>query len=196
MGAYNYFTDLLTRGGYIRPPQQQPQGRSNGHDRFSDPNTGRPLPDIEVQENGARLYSADQAGRLVDWAMNRMEERVRPIEERIGSQQVQTQAREDARRQIAEASRTWPHFEEFAEDIYKEISRDRRLSLEGAYRRVAIPRIKQKEREAMSTEMRTRAQASGGQNPGSSVPGSTEETRKLPLRDLFRREMRRRGMGS
>lgn len=189
VGAYQYLTGLMERQGHIQKPQA-PSAPAH-RDRFT-AQDGRPLPDVIIQETGQRFYSAEQSEKLVEWANGKLNERLTAIEARGQS----TQAREDARNAIAEAERTWPHFTDFAEDIFKELNRDKRLSLEGAYRRVVIPKIKQKEREAVVAEMRTKGQAgTGTHNPQSQSPSETAELKKLPLTELFRREMQRRGLG-
>jgi len=194
LGAYEYLTSTLRRNGVLRDAegQGQAQSRGNGHAQPNYPvdANGRPLPDRYIQETGDRLYSAEQTQRLVDWNMQRFEQRIAPLEASATS----TQARADAQRQLQEAE-TWPYFGDHAEDIFKELQRDKRLSLEGAYRRVVVPKIKQAEREAVIKEMQTKGQAST-MNPSSAAPSSTEDLSKLPLKDLFKREMRRRGIGT
>lgn len=192
-GAYEYLTGIMKRSGVIKDaPVSPPSGRS---DSLTEPQTGRPLPDILIQETGQRLYSAEQAQRLMEWTEQRIDSRLKPLEERTAATQAETQARNDARSQIQDAEKNWPSFNDFAEDIFTELQKDRRLSLEGAYRRVVVPKIRQQERAAVIQEMRGKGNAGTG-NPAGTSPASTVETQKLPLRELFRREMVKRGIGT
>lgn len=193
-GAYEYLTGVMKRNGVIKdPPPASSSGRPN--DPLTDAQTGRPLADVIIQETGQKFYSAEQAQRLMEWSEQRIDSRLKPLEERTAATQAETQARNDARTQIQDAEKSWPHFNDFAEDIFAELQKDRRLSLEGAYRRVVVPKIRQQERDAVIKEMRGKAHAGTG-NPATGSPASTVETQKLPLRELFRREMVKRGMGS
>jgi hypothetical protein len=201
-GAYDYVTGLLTRGGHLknRGTGQQTQPPVNGGRQPSTPGPtladGRPGPDIFIQETGQRLYSADQAARMVDWAMDRMEQRLKPVESFVGHTTAENEARQTAQSMIREAETNWPYFNDFAAEIHKELKRDGRATLESAYRRVAIPKIRERERATMAQELRDRhAAGSGGHNPGQVAPATTVELRKLPMKELFRREMVRRGIG-
>jgi hypothetical protein len=147
-----------------------------------------------VTETGQRLYSAEQAQRLSDWVMDQVDARLKPLEEFRGTTTVTMQARSEAQRQIAEAERTWPYFNEFASQINQELAKDKRLSLEGAYRRVVVPQIRTRERAALVTEMRSRGNGTTS-NPNAPAPARTEDMKKLPIKELFRREMQKRGMG-
>lgn len=189
-GAYEYLTGLMKRQGYLPEPQrppsangQQPQGLQ-GSD-------GRPLPDILIQETGQRLYSAEQAEKLLDWKMQSLDSRFKPLEGMHSSQQ----ARAEAQSMIADAERNWPHFSDHAELIFKELQKDRRLSLEGAYRRVVVPELKKLERQAVMQELRDKGNA-GTINPGSPPALSSDDEKKLPMKELFRREMQKRGLGT
>lgn len=192
-GAYQYLTGLMQRGGYLKPSGTG-NGNGNGH-QHTQPHTGadgRPQPDIVIQETGQRFYSADQAERLLDWKLQQLDARFKPLEGNL----MQSQSRAEANAQIAQAERELPHFSEHAEEIYKELQKDRRLSLEGAWRRVVYPKMRQIERAAVIDEMKTKGQAgSGTVNPGAPASMTTEEERKLPITELFRREMVKRGIG-
>lgn len=188
-GAYDYLTGAMRRGGHLPPAAPAPQPGSTP--RFTDPSTGRPLPDVIIQETGQKFYSAEQADKLTDWKAAQLEERIKAIE---GSS-LQTQTQQQARAMLAEAER-WEGFRESAQEIYDAMRKDKRLSLEGAYRRVVVPRLGQIARAAVIREMQGKADGgSGALNPGSPGPQSTEELRKLPIKELFRREMSRRGLG-
>lgn len=200
-GAYEYVTGLLTRTGRLPQPQGNGHGNGNGNRQPQQPTgpvmaDGRPGPDILIQETGQKLYSAEQAARMVDWAMNRMEERLKPVETFVGQTTAETEARTTAQGMIRDAEQNWPFFNDYAADIHKELTRDRRLSLDGAYRRVVVPKIRERERATMAQELRDRhAAGSGGHNPGQVPPAHTADLKKLPMKELFRREMVRRGIG-
>lgn len=188
-GAYEYLTGLMKRQGHLPATAAQPPARTQPTFR-ADPNTGRPLPDRFIQETGEQLYSGEQTSRLIDWAVQRLEDRLKPLE--AASQGYQ--ARSEAQQHIAEAEANWPFFKEHVEAIFSELNKDRRLSLEGAYRRVVVPKIRTLERDAVLKEMQTRSTAgSGSVNPGSQAAPVTEDLTKLPLRELLRREMTKRG---
>ena len=91
---------------------------------------------------------------------------------------------------LQEAWTSWAHFPQFAKDILSELQKDKRLSLEGAYRRIVVPKIKELERKAMADELRRNVNA-GSRNPASSSPMTHEEESKLPMSELLRREFAR-----
>lgn len=189
-GAYDYVTGLMKRGGYLNEPAPRPS--SPGGDQFTDPKSGRPLPDIIIRETGQRFYSADQAEALVEWRAGQLEGRIKTIEGR----ETVTDAQQEARAILNDAQRNWEGFSDYAEDIFKEMRRDKRITLETAYRRVVVPKIGQLKRQALMAEANERANAgTGGLNPGAPAPSSTADLRKLPLTELFSREMTRRGFG-
>lgn len=189
-GAYNFITSELTRGGHLKPQQQQappppPQAPSYLHD----PRTGRPLPDRRVADTGELFYSAAQADRLVDWNREQVEARIKPLE----AERELTQTRQQAQQQLDEAAK-WPHFNSHQRAIFNEMRRDRRLSLEGAYNRVVLPKMRELERKAIQDELQQKVAATTS-NPASASPATGEKLSKVPLRDLFRREMQKRGFG-
>jgi hypothetical protein len=171
-GAYEYLTGVMRRGGILKEPTRQSSNQPPAP--HTDPRTGRPLPDIVIQETGQRFYSAEQADKLLDWQENRINQRIAPLE----GERVRTQAHAEAQQMLQEAS-TWDGFDDNVQEIYALMGKDKRLS-----------------RDAVIAEMRGKATAgSGSINPGAAGPQSTEETRKLPLKELFKREMQKRGLG-
>jgi hypothetical protein len=195
-GAYEYLTGVMRRQGHLKAPAQPASQVPQGADpRLFDRNTGKPLPDIIIQETGQRLYSADQQEKLNEWYENRIDTRLKPLEERTQATLADQQARQNARAEIQDAERNWPHFNDFAEAIFGELQKDRRLSLEGAYRRVVVPKIKELERTAVIQEVRGKANA-GTSNPGTGSPAGGVDESKLSLKELFKREMSKRGMGT
>ena len=71
------------------------------------------------------------------------------------------------------------------------MERDQRLSLEGAYRRVVFPKLRQLERAAIVSETQQKAKASTV-NPGAAGAGTTVDASKLSWEDTFRREYAKR----
>lgn len=194
VGAHEYITGLLTRNGHLQqtPAPRTPQ-QAGRQDPLTDPTTGEPQPDIIVPETGQQLYSAAQQRKWGKWLVSQHDERLQQLEGNTAAQQTTNQARQ----MIAEAERDWPHFKTNAKDIFLELRKDKRLTLEGAYRRVVVQsgKLRTAEREALTAEMGQRANAgSGVQNPGAGTPQSTIETRKLPMKELLRREFAKRGI--
>lgn len=190
-GAYNYLTDTLTRNGVLKartptaPPAAAPAPAKNyRHDTA----TGEPLPDVQT-EDGQLLFSAAQNKRYHQWMQEKFDQRLAPLEGRAETERTN----QEAQRMLAEAE-TWDGFTDNMQDIFKELTRDKRLSLEGAYRRVVVPKLKNMTREAVLQEIRDKAGASSS-NPSGTVASAPPDASKRSLTDLFRVEMQKHGMG-
>lgn len=178
-GAFRYMEDYLTRAGALRRQQQQ-QAKDD-----------RPQPDVVVPETGQKFYSAEAAERLAAW---QAQQHTQPLDRRLqGIEQSFAQQRSAAaaQAQLAEA-RTWPHFDAHQDEILAAMERDHRLSVEGAYNRVVVPKLRQLERQAVLTELNQKSQASTV-NPGSRSASQSVPAAKQSWTDLFRREMAKRG---
>ena len=148
-GAFQYIESALTRSGQLKArqpatPQAGPQ---------------RPQPDVVVPETGQRFYSADAAEQLAKWtAETLMSERLAPIESSLQEQEQErnTIRAERATATLLQDADTWPHFKGHEREILNEMEADQRLSLEGAYRRVVFPKLRQLEREAIVHETKQR----------------------------------------
>lgn len=162
----------LLKGANGQPPQPADQ---------------KPQPDL-ITEDGRRVYSAQQAEALNDWAMKQMEQRIAqrfgPIEQQFQMSQVMAEANSTAAQVLQEASQ-WPHFTECAVEIRDEMIRDKRLSLEGAYRRVVVPKLRQLERAAVLKELKQKPSATT-MNPARK-PTSADSPADTPWEDLLAR---------
>ena len=184
VGAFQYMQSYLQRSGVLK----EPASNGNGHAPVDD---GRPQPDVVVPETGQRFYSAEAAEKLAKWEAKQA---IDPIEKRLQTfegERAYSQAAQEASRLIKEAE-GWPYYKEHEADILKAMNADKRLSIEGAYNRVVVPKIGQIERQAVLAEIQRKAQASTT-NPGSSHPTASTATSKLSFAELFRQEMGRRG---
>ncbi len=188
-GAHTYLTDYLGRQGALKVQAPAAPLPPAGN--------GRPQPDMVVPETGQRLYSAEAAEQLAKWqAETLINERLGPIEQTV---QQQEQARylaqyEAAAQEQLQDADTWPHFKGNERDILAVMEHDKRLSLEGAYRKVVFPKLRDLERQAIVAETRHKAQA-GTVNPGAVAATSKTPLNKLSMAELFRREFDKRSHG-
>jgi hypothetical protein len=183
VGAHEYLTGYLKRNGILREPAPPPaQG------------DGRPQPDVVVPETGQRFYSAEAAEKLAKWQAEQIvNDRFTPVEQQLQQyeqERVYAQAQQAAQGQLGEAD-TWPHFKGNERDILAAMEADNRLSLEGAYRKVVFPRLRELERKAIVAETQQKAQA-GTVNPGAVAATSKTPLNKLSMQELFRREFNKR----
>lgn len=159
--AYKEFFDYLSTleapapGQQTRPVAQQPAAG----DPMPKPN--RKMPD------GSDIY--DEAGleQLMQWQARQVEARIAPaIEKRVTDRYASMEQEFQAQRrraelapiidkQIAEA-RTWPGFTDNEQEITKALQADPNLSLDGAWRKVALPKLVS-DRETVANEARQRA---------------------------------------
>lgn len=192
-GAYEYMTGIMRRTGRLQGGGHQQQGGGQPNP-FIHPQTGQPLPDVRL-DNGQTFYSGPQLERLMEWRDAQQDQRLKRLE----GQHTAQAARAEARTQLQTAEAQWPQFKENIEAIFDALKADRRLSLEGAYNRVVVQggKLETFYRTRMGEELRTNGQAGqGNQNPQGGAPTHTVELSKLPMKELFRREMRRRGLGT
>lgn len=192
IATYRWLGEQLAMRGYqlqgpqqTQPHVQQPQN----------PDT-LPGPDYQYRDeqgNVQQFYSAGQLQKVVAFVENKIGQRVAPLEQHISTQQVQWRAQQDAQRMLADAE-TWPHFGEFKQAIWQEMANDGRISLETAYRKAVIPAIRDRERQALLAELREKPGATTA-SPSSAQPQGSEDLSKLPISQLFAREMRKRGLG-
>ena len=147
-----------------------------------------------VPETGQRFYSAEAAEKLAKWqAEALLNERLTPIEKtlrEVEADRVTSRARGEAQRMLSEAE-AWPYYKDHEADILRAMQADKRLSLEGAYNRVVVPKMRGLEREAVLKELHDKRQASTV-NPGSSAPSERVAAGKMSWTDLFKRELAKR----
>jgi hypothetical protein len=113
-----------------------------------------PQPD-EQMPDGSMSYSMDGIKKLAAWIredaarsvnktweakFQQLETRYKPIEEEWEAHHRIQQALPQIKAQIDQA-RTWPGFNENEEEITKVLQADQRISLEGAYQKVVIPKL-------------------------------------------------------
>lgn len=183
-GATEYLTNYLTRAGALKP--KQTAGPADN---------GKPQADVIVPETGQKFYSAEGAEKLAKWqAEQLLNERLSPIEKQMAQadrERTLNASRAEARAVVAEAE-TWPYYKEHEGELLKAMETDRRLSLEGAYRRVVLPKLRTLERQAVLTEMNAKPAATTV-NPGATrVASERVPAHKLSMQELFRREMAKR----
>ena len=180
-GAFKYMEDYLTRAGALKR-QQQAQEATNQ----------RPQPDVVVPETGQKFYSAEAAERLAQWIATQSTE---PLEKRLQSIEgvhAQSRAAAQAQAQLVEAN-AWPYFKDNQPAILAAMEKDHRLSLEGAYNRVVVPKIRQFEREAVLKEINQKSQATTVNPASGGATGQQLPGKKLGFAEVFRREFAKRG---
>lgn len=127
-----------------------------------DPRAGMPQPDQELSD-GSKVYSLDGLNALMEWQAAQVEARVTkqiedsvtkrygPLAEDYEQYQRVQQVIPKVQQEIAEA-RTWALFNESEDEIVKLLQANPKLSLEGAYNKVVIPKM-QTSRDKMRTEI-------------------------------------------
>ena len=123
---------------------------------------GMPQPNAKLAD-GSMVYDMDGLKSLMDWHAKQVEDKVtKQVEQRYKPIETEWQAHQRVQElvpkvqaQISEA-RTWDQFSENEAEIVKALQSNPRLSLEGAYRQVVLPKLKvDKEKLALDrTKMR------------------------------------------
>jgi hypothetical protein len=115
-----------------------------------------PRANVEV-DDGTRLYSEDQAQKLVSWLERRItrqiEDRYAPIEAEHKRGQAWQSALERNKVRLEDARTSWPGFKEHEVDIATYLQKDGRATLDSAYRAVVVPALKA-DRAQMEAELR------------------------------------------
>lgn len=190
VGFQAYFNAQLQRYGYAQPQHQQaPQSPQQ-------PQT-LPGPDYQYRDeqgNIQQFYSAGRMQQALQFMEQRILQQMAPVQNYVGSLQQQTQAQNEAQ-QILNEAESWPHFADYKSEIAQAMANDKRLSIEGAYRKVVMPNVKNATRQELLTELRQKPGATTT-SPASAQPQQSDDLSKLSLPQLFAREMRKRGMGS
>lgn len=188
VGFRNWFDAQLRNRGILGQPTQT---------ATDDKPETVPGPDYQYRDeagNVQQFYSGPQLQKVVAYLENKFSQKVQPFEQFLGAQQTHARAQQDAQRMLQEA-RSWDYFADFETDIYQAMSADKRLSLEGAYRKVVIPQIKERERQTLLAELKDKSGATTT-SPSTTQPQGSEDLSKLSLQSLFKREMRKRGIGA
>lgn len=112
------------------------------------PQPDQPLPD------GTKVYSMEGLQKLLTWQAQQVEarairateerltQRYKPIEDQWQAEQRRQAAIPVIQRQIAEA-RTWPGFTDNEAAIVEALKADQNLTIEGAYRKVVVPKLQE-----------------------------------------------------
>lgn len=187
-GAHAYLTRQLENRGVLARQQQAP----HTPEPHTDPQTGEPLADITL-EDGRKWYSEQQLRRHAQWQRAEIMREIDPLKKFAQGTQTTLQAQQDARDQIAEAE-SWEGFNENAKEIYAELMRDKRLTLQGAYIRVVPKLLRMNNRRELVGELKQKVHA-GTHNPASSGTRTSEDVSKVSTRELVRREYAKRGIG-
>lgn len=197
--AYKPLFDYLHKAAEVLPPEKLASGQTtpqttppSGQDEMPGPN--KVLPD------GSRVYDMEGLQALLDWQERRVTSRLtRQVEENL-SQRLTPIERErqyqayvqsllpEIDKQIAEA-RTWPQFVEHEKEIVKAMQADSSLSLEGAYRKVVIPKLVAQNAQARTRVMaelrsRTASTAVPVNQAGATVPDEPQSTQEVVWREL------------
>ena len=138
-------------------------------------------------------YSIDGLKKLLAWQDEQTEKRIAARVQPILNERAEAEFNAQNEKRIGailEEARTWEGFTENQKEIEKEFLADKRLSLEGAYRRVVVPKLKSersKMREEILAELK-KAPTSTGSAPSqmrntSSTPKSLNDQIKEKIRE-------------
>lgn len=166
-----------------------------------------PEPD-QALEDGTKVYSLDGLKQLLLWnskdterrVLGQVESQYAPIRsefqqrrEAAQREMVERQQYEAAlpviRRQIEDA-KTWPMFSENEDAISEALAADESLSLEGAYRKVVLPKIlsdRQAMRQQVMKEIKTAPRAASV--PSNTAQKATPSTGPKSLEDVIREQV-------
>jgi hypothetical protein len=159
-----------TWGQYLQQPQQPQQAAAE------------PEPDL-VAENGQPVYSAPQLRKWQEWNHAKdqadLQKLISPLLQKEQQSQMETQAKDFAKRWIDELSGL-EGFDTLRADIAKRLKEDRRLSPLTAYKRayaeVYKPQQAQASRDTLLAEMNQRATANtGNPNAAAATPKSPKD---------------------
>jgi hypothetical protein len=166
--AYKEFFEFINKAVQVMQSQPQGQAQSQTSAPAADP-AAEPMPQPDYKmEDGTMVYSMEGLQKLQDWQGRQIESRLAktyeqrlnervsqvekqyaPIRQRFEAEQQLQQIVPQIQKQIEEA-RTWPLFTDNEDEITKALQADVNLSLEGAYRKIVIPKL-----QANRDEMRT-----------------------------------------
>lgn len=123
----------------------------------------RPGPDQQL-EDGTMVYSMEGLDKLMAWeraqaakeAVDQISQRYAPIEQSWQAHQTMQRLVPQVQAQIDEA-RKWPQFNENEAAITEALAKNSRLSLEGAYRQVVIPKLIEQQQKVVADRNKVRA---------------------------------------
>lgn len=148
--AYKPFFEAVAR---VAQAQQSGTGAAPTTAPTVAGSTDDPMPQPNRKlTDGSEFYDMEGLQKLLDWQTRQVEKRVTqqlesrvserygPIEQEWRRNQQIAQVMPIIEQQIAEA-RTWPLFSENEPAIIEALQKDQRLSLEGAYRQIVVPKM-------------------------------------------------------
>ena len=157
---------------------------------------GMPQPDYELSD-GSKVYSMEGLKQLNTWnreqarreVLAEVDERFKrfePLEQSFQAHQAFQELAPKVHAQIQEA-RTWPLFNENEAEVTQALQQDRRLSLEGAYRKVVFPKItadRTKMREDLLREIKSAPRSTAA--PSRAVRSVPTPGGRRSLEDIIR----------
>lgn len=140
-----------------------------------DPYEGMPQPD-ETLPDGSKVYSLKGLAARDEWNRQQAKKEIlAEVQQQFGPILDERQARQryeamipQVQKQIEEA-RTWPQFKENEDAIVAALAANDKLSLEGAYRQVVLPRFQTDEKK-LRDEIRKQVLADLKKAPATSAP--------------------------
>jgi hypothetical protein len=158
---YQQFFDQLEKASQVNQAPAQPV---NDDDPM-------PQPD-QLQPDGTLWYSMEGIEKLNEWNRKQARKEVlAEVEKTYGPIAQEWNAHREANERIRQVvpviqaqiqdARTWDQFSENEAEIVKALQSDRNLSLEGAYRKIVVPKLRAQraESETNETELKKRLRA-------------------------------------
>lgn len=106
-----------------------------------------------------------------------LDQKLAPVQQKLTAWEQEQQQRAQANQDIEEYAATLPAFDELLDEIIKEMNKDKRLTVPGAWRRVYerdyLPKLKSGERENTMETLRKKAQANTETRPSKSADGES-----------------------
>lgn len=165
----------------------------------------KPAPDVKYQD-GSVGYSPEQYDKLMQWQHDRAVEAAETrINERFAKEE-KARKEEQQKREMSEAREkrvneqmedayTWDGFKENEKEIVEALAANQNLTLEGAYRRVVMPKYKAN-RDNMRSEVIediNKVPKSVGGSPAIVKPAPVNND-EVPLRDQIRAKLKKDGL--
>ena len=165
----------------------------------AEPEDPMPQPD-RLLESGDLFYSPQQQQKLLDWKERQIEKkftekfgRFEQIANRIEGQDKWHSALEQQRHVLNDARENWEGFKDSQAEIAALMESDARVTLESAYRRIVVPKLKANEeklrtdiRQQLIAEMNQRGNRTTGERPGSATPAPVKSFAGMTAEDIVR----------
>jgi hypothetical protein len=191
--AYKDFFDHIQQLSAAQAPKEQ-----QGLDLSQMPQPDQPLPD------GTAVYSHEGLRKLLEWqaqqvearaikqAEDRIAQRYKPMEDEWQREQRRQAAIPVIQKQIADA-RQWPGFTENEAEIIEVLKADPNITLEGAYRKVAVTKMNERmaamqpDRDKMRQEIldELRRKPASSSVPATQVRPASPAAGKRSLEDII-----------